>query len=457
MPHSLASSHIDARAFIERKRDGGRIAPAEWHALVREYAAGIVPDYQMSALMMACFLRGLDTTEMTALMEAMLESGATMDLRHLAAPRVDKHSTGGVGDKVSLVLAPLIASLGVAVPMVSGRGLGHTGGTLDKLESIPGFRTRLSLADARAQIERLGCAMIGQTAEIAPADQKLYALRDATATVESIPLIAASIVSKKLAEGLTGLVLDVKRGSGAFMPELPRGLELARTMVELGSTHGVPTVALLTAMDRPLGRACGNALEIEEAIHALQGEGPEDLMEVTFALGAEMLLLAGVARTREAARIAMTNAIGSGAASRKFAEIIEAQGGNPGVVDDPAVLPQARACEIFAAPRGGVIARIEPRAVGRGIIALGGGRTAVEDGVDPTVGFVISARPGDAVAAGEPLATVFARDADGIAAGMVALREAITIADAALPVLPLVSHRVTSHGTEELGPVGIAV
>ena len=457
MSHSLATSHIDARAFIERKREGGRIAPAEWHDLVRAYTAGFVPDYQMSALLMACFLRGLDTIEMTALTEAMLQSGQTLDLSRLAMPKVDKHSTGGVGDKVSLVLAPLIASLGVAVPMVSGRGLGHTGGTLDKLESIPGFRTRLSLTEAKAQIERLGCAMIGQTAEIAPADSKLYALRDATATVESIPLIAASIVSKKLAEGLTGLVLDVKRGSGAFMPELPRGLELARTMVELGTSHGVPTVALLTAMDRPLGRACGNALEIEEAIHALNGEGPDDLMEVTFALGAEMLVLAGVARTREAARIAMSGAIQSGAAARKFMEIIEAQGGNPGVVEDPAALPQANACEIFAANREGVVARIEPRAIGHGIIALGGGRTAVEDTVDPTVGFVISARPGDRVTAGEPLATVFARDADGIAAGMAALREAITIADLAPQALPLVSHRVTAEGVTELGPAVSAV
>ena len=451
LAHSLSSSHIDARAFIERKREGGRIEPAEWHALIRDYAGGIVPDYQMSALMMACFFRGLDTGEMTALMEAMLASGATLDFRHLATPRVDKHSTGGVGDKVSLVLAPLIASLGVAVPMISGRGLGHTGGTLDKLESIPGFRTSLSLAEARAQVERIGCAMLGQTAEIAPADRKLYALRDATATVESIPLIAASIVSKKLAEGLTALVLDVKCGSGAFMPDLERGLELARTMVELGTSHGVPTVALLTAMDRPLGRACGNALEVEEAILALHGEGPDDLMEVTFALGAEMLQLAGVARTPNAARFAMIDAIRSGAAARKFAEVIEAQGGNPGVVEDPSVLPQAAACEIFTAARPGVVARIEPRAIGRGIIALGGGRTTVEDAVDPTVGFVISARPGDVVSTGEPLATIFARDAEGVAAGMAALREAVTIADAGAPSSLLVSHRVTAGGVEALG------
>src|SRR5918998_1520083 len=280
-----------ATRLIERKRDGGRLEPGEWHSLARAYAAGHIPDYQMAAFLMACLLRGLDRGETAALTEAMLRSGETLDLSGLTVPRIDKHSTGGVGDKVSIVLAPLVASLGVAVPMMSGRGLGHTGGTLDKLESIPGFRTRIPLAEARRQLERVGCVLIGQTGEIAPADRKMYALRDATATVESIPLIAASIMSKKLAEGLTGLVLDVKRGSGAFLPELERGLRLAETMIRLGADRGCPVVALLTAMDRPLGRACGNALEVEEAILTLRGEGPPDLLEVTYALGAEMLVL----------------------------------------------------------------------------------------------------------------------------------------------------------------------
>ena len=346
------------------------------------------------------------------------------------------------------MLAPLVACLCVAVPMMSGRGLGHTGGTLDKLESIPGFRTNLSLAEAKAQIERLGCALIGQTGEIAPADRKMYALRDATATVESIPLISASIMSKKLAEGLTGLVLDVKRGSGAFLPELERGLELARTMIELGADRGCPVVALLTAMDRPLGRACGNALETEEAIAALKGEGPPDLMNVTYALGAEMLVLAGTHPTRDAARRAMEVAISSGKAAERFQQIIEAQGGNPGVVDDPAALPQARQCELFAAPRRGIVARVEPKAVGRGIVALGGGRGKMEDAVDPTVGFVISARPGDWVEAGEPLATIFAHDQNGVEVGRQALRAAILVADEAEPPLPLVSHRVSAAGVE---------
>ena len=437
-----------ARALIERKRDGGRISPAEWRTLMSQYATDEVPDYQMAALAMAIYLKGLDRDEIGALTDAMLHSGAMLDLDHLVMARVDKHSTGGVGDKVSLVLAPLIACLGVAVPMMSGRGLGHTGGTLDKLESIPGFRTDLSLARATEQLERIGCALIGQTREIAPADRRLYALRDATATVESIPLISASIMSKKLAEGLTGLVLDVKRGSGAFLPDLDRGLALARTMIELGADHGCPVVALMTAMDRPLGRACGNALEVEESIMALRGEGPPDLMKVTYALGAEMLVMAGVASNRDDAFRRMEVAISSGRAAAKFQEIIAAQGGDPNVIDDPSILPQAAECELYLAPRDGVVAQVEPKAIGRGITAMGGQRNKVEDGIDPSVGFVITARPGDIVRAGEPLATVFARDRAGVDAGLAALRAAMTIAEDAEPPLPLVSHRVTEAGVE---------
>src|SRR6476659_8578001 len=435
-----------ALRLIERKRDGGRIDAGEFRALANAYATGHVPDYQLAAFLMACFLKGLDGDETFALTEAMLRSGDTLDLAYLNKPRIDKHSTGGVGDKVSIVLAPLIASLGVAVPMMSGRGLGHTGGTLDKLESIPGFRTDLSLAEAKHLLETLDCALIGQTAEIAPADRKTYALRDATGTVEAIPLIAASIMSKKLAEGLTGLVLDVKRGSGAFLPELDRGLDLAQTMIELGVDRGCAVVALITAMDRPLGRACGNALEVEEAIHTLRGEGPPDVLGVVYALGAEMLVLGGAARSLDAARRAMEVGVSSGKAARKFEEIIDAQGGNAGVVDDPSVLPQAGACELFLAPRSGVVACVEPRAVGRGVTALGGGRTRMEESVDPSVGFVITAKPGDVVQHGEPLATVFARDRAGIDTGLATLRRAIGIADEAEPPLPLISHRVTSAG-----------
>ena len=437
--------------LIERKRDGGALTPEEWSALIAAYSAGRVPDYQMAALLMAVFLRGLERRELAAVTDAMLASGERLSFRGWNTPRVDKHSTGGVGDKVSLVLAPLVAACGVAVPMMSGRGLGHTGGTLDKLEAIPGFRTALSLAEAAAQVRKLGVAMFGQTPEIAPADRRLYALRDVTGTVEAIPLIAASIMSKKLAEDLTALVLDVKRGSGAFLPRLEQSLALARTMIALGEDRGCPTVALLTAMDRPLGRACGNALETEEAILALRGEGPADLMEVTYALGAEMLLAAGVEKTSQKARQRLERALGSGLAAEKFEQLVAAQGGNPAVVEDPSLLPQARAVEVYAAPRTGVVQRVEPKTIGRAVVAMGGGRQRLDDPIDPTVGFVITAKPGDKVLAGEPLASVFARDAAGIKLGFDALARAIVIGDRlAEKPLPLVSHRVTAAGVEEL-------
>lgn len=437
--------------LIERKRDGRALTPEEWSALIAGYTAGRVPDYQMAALLMAVYLRGLERQELAALTDAMVASGQRLSFDGWATPRVDKHSTGGVGDKVSLVLAPLVAACGVAVPMMSGRGLGHTGGTLDKLEAIPGFRASLSLAEAKAQVLKLGLALIGQTPEIAPADRRLYALRDVTATVEATPLIAASIMSKKLAEGLTALVLDVKRGSGAFLPELEQGLELAQTMIALGEDRGCPTVALVTAMDRPLGRACGNALETEEAILALRGEGPEDLMEVTYALGVEMLLAAGVEKTTTKARKKLASALGSGLAAEKFEQVIEAQGGNPKVIEDPSVLPQAQAVEVFAARRTGVVTRVEPRTIGRAVVAMGGGRLQVEDVIDPTVGFVITVKPGDKVLEGEPIASVFAKDPPGMAQGMAALEQAIVIGDKLDPrPLPLVSHRVTKAGIEEL-------
>ena len=434
--------------LIERKRDGAPLAPGEWRALVEAYAAGGVPDYQMAALLMAVFFRGLESGELVALTDAMLESGDRLTFDGIGRPVVDKHSTGGVGDKTSLLLAPMLAACGCAVPMMSGRGLGHTGGTLDKLESIPGFRTDLPLAAAQAQVRRLGCALIGQTPEIAPADKRLYALRDVTATVESIPLIAASIMSKKLAEGLDALVLDVKTGSGAFMPHLDDGIALARTMIGLGEARGCRTVALLTAMDRPLGRACGNALEVEEAIEGLSGRGPPDLTEVTMALGSEMLLVTGRAPDAASARDMLDGVIASGAALELFARVIEAQGGNPAVVEDPAVLPQAPVTQVWEAPADGLVEEVEPRQIGRAITALGGGRADVQDVIDPAVGFLITARPGDQVARGQPLATIFARtDSDAAAAGE-ALGRAIRIGGRAAP-LPLVLHRITSAGVEE--------
>ncbi len=443
--------------LIERKRDGGALTPEQWSALVAAYTDGRVPDYQMSALRMAVVLRGLERQELAALTDAMLASGQRLAFDSWSTPRVDKHSTGGVGDKVSLVLAPLVAACGVAVPMMSGRGLGHTGGTLDKLEAIPGFRTALSLAEAKAQVMKLGVAMMGQTPEIAPADRRLYALRDVTGTVEAIPLIAASIMSKKLAEGLNALVLDVKRGSGAFLPSLEQSLELARTMITLGEDRGCPTVALLTAMDRPLGRACGNALETEEAILTLRGEGPADLLEVTYALGSEMLLAAGVEKTSKKARQRLANALASGLAAEKFEQVIEAQGGNPKTLEDPSVLPQANEVEVYAAPRTGVVTAVDPRTIGRAVVAMGGGRIKVEDEVDPTVGFVITVKPGDKVLAGEPIASVFARDPDGMKLGFEALGRAIVVGDKLTePALPLISHRVSKHGIEELTRPGSA-
>ena len=433
--------------LIERKRDGAPLSPEEWRSLIGAYVAGEVPDYQMAALLMAVFFRGLEPAELEALTEAMLASGRRLDFAGIGRPVVDKHSTGGVGDKTSLLLAPMLAACGCAVPMMSGRGLGHTGGTLDKLEAIPGFRVDLPLEAAQAQVRALGCALIGQTPEIAPADKRIYALRDVTATVESIPLIAASIMSKKLAEGLDALVLDVKTGSGAFMPQLDDGIALARTMIGLGEARGCRTVALITAMDRPLGRACGNAVEVEEAIEGLRGRGPTDLMEVTMALGTEMLLVTGRAGDAAAAQVMLDDAIASGAALERFARVIEAQGGNPRVVDDPAVLPQAPVERVWEAPRDGIVESVEPRTIGRALIALGGGRTEVTDDVDAAVGFVITARPGDRVTRGEPLATILARTAADADQAAVALGRAVRIGERAAP-LPLVCHRITSAGVE---------
>jgi pyrimidine-nucleoside phosphorylase len=435
--------------LILKKRDGGRLTPAELQTFAAEYAAGNFPDYQVAALLMAIFFRGLDDEEGFALMEGMLNSGGRLDLSRLGMPVIDKHSTGGVGDKVSIPLAPLVAACGIAVPMMSGRGLGHTGGTLDKLESIPGFNTRLSLAEAKAQVERVGCALIGQTGEIAPADKKLYALRDATATVEAIPLIAASIMSKKLAEGLNGLVLDVKTGAGAFMPELDRALTLARTMVAIGERCGCPTVALMTSMAHPLGVACGNALEIEESLEVLRGGGPADTREVTLALGAEMMVLAKLAVDVGAARPVLEDALRTGAALEKFRQIVEAQGGDPRVVDDPkGVLPQAKEQAMVTAPRAGIVQTVAPRVIGRGIITLGGGRLTMEDAVDPSVGFRILVRPGQHATRGQPLAVIYARDAQGIAAGKACIAEAVVIGEEPFTPEALISHRVTVGGVQ---------
>jgi len=411
------------QSIIARKRDGHALGREEIAAFVEGAARGGWSDDQCAALLMAIFLRGLDSGETAALTELMMRSGAVADLRGIPGVKVDKHSTGGVGDKVSLVLAPLAAACGVCVPMMSGRGLGHTGGTLDKLEAIPGFRVGLGLDAYAAQLRRIGVAMIGQTGELAPADRRLYALRDATATVESIPLICASIMSKKLAEGIDALVLDVKFGRGAFMPEHARARELASALVTIGKAMGKPTRALLTSMDQPLGRAVGNAVEVVESIEALQGHGPADLMVVTLALGVHMLLLARVAADPAAARARLQRAIADGSALRKFRELVTAQGGDATVIDDCARLPQAPVARPIMAPVSGFVADVDPLAVARAAWRLGAGRAHAADAINPAVGITHLVKVGEPVSAGDRLCTVHAAseaDLDGVRAGIAA-------------------------------------
>jgi pyrimidine-nucleoside phosphorylase len=430
--------------LVRRKREGEELSPAEIREFFQGYGDGSVEEYQMSAFLMAVFFRGLTGGELAALVDVMLHSGAVADLSRVPGRKVDKHSTGGVGDKVSLVLAPLVAALGVPVPMMSGRGLGHTGGTLDKLETIPGFRTDLSLSEFASQMERLGCALIGQTAEVAPLDRRLYALRDVTATVESIPLIASSIMSKKLAEGIDALLLDVKVGNGAFIPDPARAAELARTMIAIGAAHGREVVALLTAMDRPLGHAIGNALEVEECVLTLRGEGPADLRELTLMQAAEMLVLGGVAEGVDAALTAATAALDDGRALAKMRDVIRAQGGNDAVLDDPAILPQAPMRHVMVAPARGYVMSMDVRAIGEAAVALGAGRATLGAPILPDVGFHITARPGDEVAAGEPIGTVYCRSAESGAEAGSRVLAAIRIGPERQEPLPLVVDRITA-------------
>ncbi|HWE40807.1 MAG TPA: thymidine phosphorylase [Isosphaeraceae bacterium] len=400
--------------LIRKKRDGGRLEAGEIGRLVRGIASGEVADYQWSALLMAIVWRGMDDEETAALTDAMMRSGTVVDLSGIAGPKVDKHSTGGVGDKTSLVLAPVAAACGVVVPMVSGRGLGHTGGTLDKLEAIPGFRVDLNLDEYQDVLRRYGLVMIGQTAEIAPADKVLYALRDATATVESVPLIAASILSKKLAEGIDGLVLDVKTGKGAFMQRLDDSRALARALCAIGRGLGKEVVALITRMDEPLGRAVGNSAEVAEGILCLQGAGPADLVDLSVELAAEMVVLGGVAGTMVEARGLCRRVIANGSALEVFRRLIEAQGGDPRVIDDPTILPIADRVAGPRSSRPGVVTAIDSRAIGMASVLLGAGRSRVDSPIDPGVGVLLRKKVGDAVAAGEPFCDVLARDGRGL-------------------------------------------
>ena len=406
MSHSSPSlAPFRAVDAIRKKRDAQEHTREEIEQLVAGYTRGQIPDYQIAAWLMAVVLKGMTRGETAALTEAMLRSGQVLDLSSLPGVKVDKHSTGGVGDKTSLVLAPVAAAGGLLVPMISGRGLGHTGGTLDKLEAIPGFNVNLALPEFLRVLGQCGCAMIGQTAEIAPADKKLYALRDVTATVESPYLICASIMSKKLAEGIDALVLDVKTGSGAFMKKQEDAAFLAELMVETGQRMGKKLVALLTDMDQPLGRKVGNALEVEECVEVLRGQGPDDLRRLCLELCGWMFHLGGSASVEEGKKLA-AEIIASGRGLEKFRDMVKLQGGDARVVDDPGRLPQAKQKTDVLSPREGFVTAIECEQVGIASMLLGGGREKKEDSIDPAVGLVLHKKAGDRVARGEPLCTI---------------------------------------------------
>ncbi len=421
-----------------KKRDGGALSRDEIRFFVAGVTDGSLPDYQASALLMAVLLRGMSPEETAALTDAMVHSGIRVDLSDIPGVKVDKHSTGGVGDKTSLILAPLAAACGVPVPMMSGRGLGHTGGTLDKLEAIPGFCVQLSLEEMKAALARTGCAMMGQTAQIAPADKKLYALRDVTGTVESIPLISASIMSKKIAEGIDALVLDVKTGSGAFMKTEADSRRLAESLVSIGNASGVRTEAIITAMDAPLGRAVGNALEVVECIEVLKGGGPDDLAGVYIELTARMLVLGRVAPDKAAAAQRVRDAIGSGAGLERFRQIIETQGGDPRVVDDYARLPHVTERHVIGAPGDGFLTRVDAELVGRASVALGAGRDRVEDPVDPAVGIMVVAKPGARVRAGDPVLELHYRDRARLDTAAALASKAVAVGDSPPSARPLI-------------------
>jgi pyrimidine-nucleoside phosphorylase len=418
---------------IARKRDGAELERAEIEAFIRGATDGSWADYQLSALLMAIYLKGMTPRETAVMTEAMLKSGVIADLSAIRAPKVDKHSTGGVGDKVSLHLAPMVAACGVTVPMISGRGLGHTGGTLDKLESIPGFRVGLSIAQYSAQLQKIGLALIGQTGELAPADRKLYALRDVTATVECIPLICASILSKKLAAGIDFLVLDVKFGRGAFMRDKAHARELAVAITSVAKAMGKPTRAVLTAMDEPLGHAVGNSLEIAESIGCMKGSGAPDLMEVTYAIGGQMLVLAGVAADAEAAKARLEETVTSGSALGKFREMLREQGGDPRVADEPGRLPQAKLRRPLAAARSGFVVDVDAMGVALAALRLGAGRAKAEDSIDHSVGVDGLLKTGVPVKAGDALCCIHANSEGSAKEAADILGRAIVIGDAARP------------------------
>jgi len=433
---------MDTPGLVRKKRDGRALAREEIFEFVQDYTRGDIPDYQAAALLMAIYFRGLDARETADLTEAMMRSGQVLDLSEFTKPKIDKHSTGGVGDKTSLVIAPVAAAGGLLVPMISGRSLGHTGGTLDKLESIPGFNTRLSIAAFRRVLGACGVALIGQTDELAPADRKLYALRDVTATVESIPLIAASIMSKKLAEGIDGLVLDVKAGSGAFMKTFEDARALAARMVEIGRACGKRVEALITDMTQPLGQAVGNALEVIEAIETLKGRGPRDLVEVCRELAAHMFVLGGLETELAAARARFDTVLASGKGLEKFAQVVAAQGGDARVVDDYAKLPKAEYEDSVVAPEGGYVAGLEAEAVGRAAVLLGAGRERLDSVIDPAVGLVLEKKVGDPVSIGERICAIYANNRARLPRLREMVRAALAISPEPVALRPLILARL---------------
>jgi pyrimidine-nucleoside phosphorylase len=435
--------------LISRKRDGLALAPDELRAFLRGYVAGEVAEYQMAAFLMAVVFQGLSDPELSELLDVMVSSGAVLDWPGLDRPVVDKHSTGGVGDKVSLALAPLLAEVGFAVPMISGRGLGHTGGTLDKLEALPGFRTALPLDEFNRIVRKLGLGMIGQTAEIAPLDRRLYDLRNVTGTVPVPPLMATSIMSKKMAEGLDALLLDVKVGSGAFLPDPGAARRLAELMVRLGEGRGIRTVALLTAMDRPLGETVGNALETREALDCLRGGGPGDLRELVLRQAAELVLAAEPgASGPDGLRAAMARAeevLDSGRPMERFLRLVEAQGGDPVAVESGAWFTRAPVVDVLEASEAGTVTGVEPRGLGEAVVAMGGGRTALDQEIDARVGFRVLATPGQVLQRGQALVEIHAASPEGAELGREAAEKSIAVAPGGAgsgEALPLVVERI---------------
>jgi pyrimidine-nucleoside phosphorylase len=438
-------SYINILDLIAKKRDQNSLNSEEIHWIISRYVSDAIPDYQMAALLMAVYLRGMNFQETAQLVHAMLHSGTVIDLSDLAGPKIDKHSTGGVGDKVSLILAPLVASVGVMVPMISGRALAHTGGTLDKLESIPGFRTDLSVSEFKALLAEIKVSMIGQTDDIVPADKKMYALRDATSTIASVPLITASILSKKLAAGITGLVLDVKTGRGAFMKEQAQAEQLAHSLVQTADLNGLPAVAYITAMDQPLGYTAGNWPEVLEVLECLQSRGPADLLEITLALAEEMVALAEPQRDRLAIRNQLEQNIRNGAAMAKFLDLVEKQGGNVEVLQHPERYPGPAIEEKVLSADSGIVTAVDALHIGRATTCLGAGRFRKEDVVDPKAGLRLLKKAGDVVQRGEPLAILYCDRRQGLLEAMAETYSAYHIGEQKQEPTSLIFKRIDSR------------